>query len=33
LAKAEPRRVKVIDGSQAIAVVDHQIWELVEGVL
>ena len=33
LAKAEPQRVKVIDGNQGIAVVDRQIWELVEGVL
>jgi dTMP kinase len=33
LAQAEPRRVKVIDGSQPIAAVDQEIWELVKSVL
>jgi dTMP kinase len=33
LAKREARRVKVIDGSQAIEVVEKQIWDLVKSVL
>ena len=33
LAKREPKRVKVIDGSQSIEAVGKQIWELVRNVL
>jgi dTMP kinase len=33
LAKREPKRVKVIDGSQSIEAVGKQIWELVRHVL
>ncbi len=33
LAKREPNRVKIIDGSQSIDVVERQIWELVSRVL
>jgi len=33
LAKREPHRVKVIDGSQSIETVGKQIWELVQNVL
>ncbi len=33
LAKREPNRVKIIDGSQNIEVVERQIWELVSRVL
>ena len=33
LSKREARRVKVIDGSQAIDVIEKQIWELVKSVL
>ena len=33
LAKRESRRVKVIDGSQAIDGVERQIWDLVKSVL
>ena len=33
LAKLEPRRVKVIDGSRTIEVIAEQIWSLVKNVL
>ena len=33
LSKREARRVKVIDGSQAIDVIEKQIWDLVKSVL
>ena len=33
LSKREARRVKMIDGSQAIEVIEKQIWELVKSVL
>jgi dTMP kinase len=33
LAKDEPSRVKVVDGSQPIDLIAAQIWELVSGVL
>lgn len=33
VARQEPDRVKVIDGSQSIAVIQEQIWELIHRVL
>lgn len=33
LARDEPSRVKVVDGSQPIDVIAAQVWELVKGVL
>ncbi len=33
LAKREPKRVKVIDGSQSIETVEQRIWEVVDRVL
>jgi thymidylate kinase len=33
LARHEPHRVKVIDGSQTIEVIAKQIWNLVADVL
>jgi dTMP kinase len=33
LAKREPKRIKVIDGSQGIEAVERQIWEAVRHVL
>jgi len=33
LAKREPKRVKVIDGSQSIETISNQIWELIQNVL
>jgi dTMP kinase len=33
LARREPNRVKVVDGSQSLAAVEKQIWELVHRVL
>ena len=33
LAKREPRRVKVVDGSQSMEVVEGQVWNLVQRVL
>ena len=33
LSKREARRVKVIDGSQAIEAIEKQIWDLVKSVL
>ena len=33
LARQEPARVKVVDGNQELAVVEQQIWELLQHVL
>jgi len=33
LSKREPRRVKVIDGSQTIEAIEKQLWDLVKSVL
>jgi len=33
LAKHEPRRVKIVDGSQSVDAVEEQIWNLVQRVL
>jgi dTMP kinase len=33
LAKREPRRVKVVDGSQSVEAVEEQVWNLVQSVL
>ncbi len=33
LARREPQRVKVVDGSQSIEAIEQQIWSLVKGVL
>ena len=33
LARQEPARVKVVDGSQSLAVIEQQIWELLRHVI
>jgi len=33
LAQHEPARVKIVDGNQSLAVVEQQIWELLQHVL
>jgi len=33
LARREPGRVRVVDGSGALAAVEEQVWKLVSGVL